>query len=573
MKVNNFYKALFLVFVILGVYYPAIFGGTLLIDDLKMMAKLEHSASKGLLNLLIPGSGFYYRPLLILTYFLDKVLWQFEPGFMHLENIIIHTINTLLVFFLAKIIFKKQTYQKYELPLLAALLFGIHPINTESINWISGRTDPLATSFMLMALISLIRGIEKEKTIYIALASLLMIVGAMCKEMTIFIVPAAAIIILFWRVPGKERISITQRVKQCLILFSPIMAGLILYGISRWTKHQEHDLGLNWLLSRDFDLLNTARISIKVFGFYVKKLFLPLPLNFTIVSISNAYLLVGIAALALVYGLSKFRSNSALLLIASSVMIIPAILITLVGVAWTPLAERYLYLPSVFFCIGITGLLFECAAARNAARPALMIMVLCLVPATVATAQRNIIWQDQLALYQDSREKSPDFKKINNEIAISLLNRGKLDAAEKYIKDNKNNFQSDEKVVLNLASIYLKKDDIQKARELVGRALNDKKDSSVNLLKMWAIINEKIIFKTGFTGDNIDDFIKLIDTYKAIYKRTHEPYQLYRAGQLSLAINNKKAASYFFSRAASEADDSAFYKKAAVKIATKLKAE
>ncbi len=573
MKVNNFYKALFLVFVILGVYYPAIFGGTLLIDDLKMMAKLEHSASKGLLNLLIPGSGFYYRPLLILTYFLDKVLWQFEPGFMHLENIIIHTINTLLVFFLAKIIFKKQTYQKYELPLLAALLFGIHPINTESINWISGRTDPLATSFMLMALISLIRGIEKEKTIYIALASLLMIVGAMCKEMTIFIVPAAAIIILFWRVPEKERNSITHRVKQCLILFSPIMTGLIIYGISRWTKHQEHDLGLNWLLSRDFDLLNTARISIKVFGFYVKKLFLPLPLNFTIVSISNAYLLVGFGALAGVYGLSKFRSNSALLLIASAVMIIPAILVTLVGVAWTPLAERYLYLPSVFFCIGITGLLFECAAARNAARPALMIMVLCLVPATVATAQRNIIWQDQLALYKDSKKKSPDFKKINNEIAISLLYRGKLDAAEQYIKENKNSFQSNEKVVLNLASIYLKKDDIQKARDVVGKALHDKKDSSINLLKMWAVINEKIIFKTGVKRDNIDDFTELIDTYKAIYERTHEPYQLYRAGQLSLAINNKKAASYFFSRAASEADESAFYKKAAVKIAAKLKDE
>ncbi len=573
MKVNNFYKALFLVFVILGVYYPAIFGGTLLIDDLKMMAKLEHSASKGLLNLLIPGSGFYYRPLLILTYFLDKVLWQFEPGFMHLENIIIHTINTLLVFFLAKIIFKKQTYQKYELPLLAALLFGIHPINTESINWISGRTDPLATSFMLMALISLIRGIEKEKTIYIALASLLMIVGAMCKEMTIFIVPAAAIIILFWRVPEKERNSITHRVKQCLILFSPIMTGLIIYGISRWTKHQEHDLGLNWLLSRDFDLLNTARISIKVFGFYVKKLFLPLPLNFTIVSISNAYLLVGFGALAGVYGLSKFRSNSALLLIASAVMIIPAILITLFGVAWTPLAERYLYLPSVFFCIGITGLLFECAAARNAARPALMIMVLCLVPATVATAQRNIIWQDQLALYKDSKKKSPDFKKINNEIAISLLYRGKLDAAEQYIKENKNSFQSDEKVALNLASIYLKKDDIQKAQDVVGKALHDKKDSSINLLKMWAVINEKIIFKTGVKRDNIDDFTELIDTYKAIYERTHEPYQLYRAGQLSLAINNKKAASYFFSRAASEADESAFYKKAAVKIAAKLKDE
>lgn len=573
MKVNNFYKALFLVFVILGVYYPAIFGGTLLIDDLKMMAKLEHSASKGLLNLLIPGSGFYYRPLLILTYFLDKVLWQFEPGFMHLENIIIHTINTLLVFFLAKIIFKKQTYQKYELPLLAALLFGIHPINTESINWISGRTDPLATSFMLMALISLIRGIEKEKTIYIALASLLMIVGAMCKEMTIFIVPAAAIIILFWRVPEKERNSITHRVKQCLILFSPIMTGLIIYGISRWTKHQEHDLGLNWLLSRDFDLLNTARISIKVFGFYVKKLFLPLPLNFTIVSISNAYLLVGFGALAGVYGLSKFRSNSALLLIASAVMIIPAILVTLVGVAWTPLAERYLYLPSVFFCIGITGLLFECAAARNAARPALMIMVLCLVPATVATAQRNIIWQDQLALYKDSKKKSPDFKKINNEIAISLLYRGKLDAAEQYIKENKNSFQSDEKVALNLASIYLKKDDIQKAQDVVGKALHDKKDSSINLLKMWAVINEKIIFKTGVKRDNIDDFTELIDTYKAIYERTHEPYQLYRAGQLSLAINNKKAASYFFSRAASEADESAFYKKAAVKIAAKLKDE
>lgn len=573
MKLNNSYKILFLVFVILGVYYPAIFAGSLYIDDLEMMARIGQSGFSGFNAHFIPGSGFYYRPLLTLTYLFDKAIWDFDPGFMHLENIIIHVINTVLVFSLAQMVFKDKKSQKFELPLLAALLFGLHPINTESVNWISGRTDPLASSFMLLALIFLIKGIEKRKTGYVSLASMFMLLGVMSKEMLIFIYPAAIILILFWKVNDEDKQDWKNRFTQCLVFSALLICCLFIYGLSRWLHHQTHDGAIQLLLSRHFDFFNSLRIVLKVFGFYVKKLFLPVPLNFAIISISNAYVLVGIAASVGLYLITRIKTNYSLMLVAGAFLVTPAILIAMVGVAWTPLAERYMYFPSVFFCIGITGLIFHYASKRDAARIGVLSLAICLIPVTTITAQRNILWQNHLAFYKDTREKSPGFAKINNEIAISLLDKGELESAENYIRSNRHRVKNDEKFTLNLAKIYLKKGDIEGARTIIIEKIQDKNQASLNILKMLAVIDEKYIFKKGVTKEGRERFSDLIDTYEIIYKQTHDPYQLYRAGQLSLAVKDKTRAASFFRTAASQAPESAYYKKAAVKLAEKFKSD
>ncbi len=83
---------------------------------------------------------------------MDKFIWGLEESFMHLENIFFHLANTLLVYAVAR---RAADYLTNTIPsctVRAALFFAIHPLNTEVVNWISGRTDLLAGFFLFLAM-------------------------------------------------------------------------------------------------------------------------------------------------------------------------------------------------------------------------------------------------------------------------------------------------------------------------------------------------------------------------------------------------------------------------------------
>ncbi len=93
------------------------------------------------------GSGeMSYRPIVTLTYFFDYALWGLKAKGYHLTNIILHLINVWLVWLLAS---HFLTNKKFSW--IAALIFALHPIQTESVMVISFREDLLATLFSLTA--------------------------------------------------------------------------------------------------------------------------------------------------------------------------------------------------------------------------------------------------------------------------------------------------------------------------------------------------------------------------------------------------------------------------------------
>ena len=93
------------------------------------------------------GELQYFRPLISLSFFLDLLLWGMNPLGFHLTNVIFHILTSILVFLLAKFIFKKELTA-----FLLALLFGIHPCHMEAVVWISCRTDVIAGFFYFFSL-------------------------------------------------------------------------------------------------------------------------------------------------------------------------------------------------------------------------------------------------------------------------------------------------------------------------------------------------------------------------------------------------------------------------------------
>src|SRR5262245_2889646 len=102
----------------------------------------------------IPQFGrLYYRPLITLSYLIDLDLWGESPIGFHLPVVVFHAINAGLVFLVGRRLFGAHSMGPLA-ALASALLFAAHPIHTESVCWMAGRSDTLATLFLLPALLA-----------------------------------------------------------------------------------------------------------------------------------------------------------------------------------------------------------------------------------------------------------------------------------------------------------------------------------------------------------------------------------------------------------------------------------
>jgi Tfp pilus assembly protein PilF len=94
----------------------------------------------------------YWRPVVLVTLTLDHALWGLAPAGYHLTNVLLHALNAALVFLLFRTIPRTRAA---AFP--AAILFACHPLQTNAVAYISGRTDLLAALFVLLGCILLAR--------------------------------------------------------------------------------------------------------------------------------------------------------------------------------------------------------------------------------------------------------------------------------------------------------------------------------------------------------------------------------------------------------------------------------
>jgi Flp pilus assembly protein TadD len=100
-------------------------------------------------NLQKAFSNFYvshYLPLQIVSYMLDYTLWGLEPAGFHLTNMVIHTVNGLLIYRLFR-----HWYGERLFALVGAVVFLVHPVQVETVAWISQRKSLLSMLFLLLA--------------------------------------------------------------------------------------------------------------------------------------------------------------------------------------------------------------------------------------------------------------------------------------------------------------------------------------------------------------------------------------------------------------------------------------
>jgi len=576
MRLKNWHCLVLLALAALAAYYPSLYAGYNSIDDLKMISSIDQSGPLDLGRLFLPhGTSYYYRPLTILSYIIDRDVWGSIASFMHLENILLHLFSAFLVFAITRRLLPLWEEKGQWPALFAGLFFALHPLGTESVCWISGRTDPLMTLFLLLSVWLTVIALSTRRTMLAVAGGVSLLLSCLAKEVAVFVLPG-----LLWFImvhPGQD--GFLDRLRQrWLTLLMPIAGVAGYFILRRFASASDSGVNtaLNGMAGGDYDLWNKLRIAFKVYGFYFKKLLVPWPLNFGIIEISGWYVLSGIVlAIVLLFLAWRVDVPGAFGLMAFFVLS-PALLVVFGKMTWTPLAERYLYSSVALFAPVVACVLVRLRANGSswANQRWNFVFVLLLLTFFGTTLHRSWIWQDNLRLYRDTVAGSPQFEAAKSELASALIRKGRVAEAQVILTNMQKESISSEFINddINLADMLLLKGDLDGARRTLLPLLNKNPKKRFDVLQYLIRTNDKRLVETfdplAKTAIQKESLGWLLEQQRI----RPQPFTLYRIGKKYLSLDDKDQSLEFFKRAYAHAPDDAYYREPAAKFIRKLEA-
>ena len=586
MQLKERYLVLLLLVVVFGVYYPSLFIPFNSVDDTRMINNLLNADGISVWQPFHFGrSGNYYRPLLASTFIIDKYVWGLSESFMHLENILLHVVNVILVFLIARRIAIAEDLTRIEpISFCAALLFALHPINTEAVNWISGRTDLLAALFVLCSLLFLLRALSANSLINCFIAAAAMFVGSFAKETAVFFLPATILIILTYdKVNFRQFDAVIQHFRKRAIIYSFYFSATGGYLLVRSLALTQGDGGIrtvvkgivtgDYSVTGDSRIISFIRVVLKASGFYAKKLFNPFPLNFGIATVPDYYVIAGFIVIVIICYLVWKRDLVSVLFVSAFIVGSSSFLVAISRLAWTPIAERYMYIPCSFFSIAVIFKLSIWFSNRGFQKAFVVIMCLLFSGSAYATMARNYVWQHNLTLFEDTVRKSPEFQTVKNDLAAALLEKGRETEAFAVISSMKlaaANGSYNELGIIDKAIVLQHNGKLLEARKFLKASYDENSKLYVLLTNQLISINGACLNDKKYLDIWDELYRENIELTKKLQIRTNDPFYHYKIGQLYLKIDDRKEAANYFRRAYVESPAAAYYKQAALKLAEKL---
>lgn len=423
----------------------------------------------------------YYRPIVSLSYLIDYELWNFKPFGFHLTNVLLHVINSLLVFNLLMLIFhrREESVKNYEASfpaLIGAFLFAVHPIHTEAVAWVSGRTDLLASAFIFAAFIFYIkfsRSVNRnERMTSLIMLSFFYVMSLLSKEVAIVL---PLLLLLFdYLLEGKSLKDIFNEKKwiYTILILSSILYMVIRSNILEQMPGTEKYL---YFYGKDF-LTKLFTISLTI-PLYLRLLILPIGLLYhyngflpyvnnalnpgVLISFSLTIILIGTA----IYFFKRAPMITYLILFFFITLTPVLNLVPITNLA----AERYLYVPSIsmVFLVVFIGIQLNRTKYRNSYSAVTFGIILIF---SVLTVIRNIDWKSNESLYFSAEGKQGTVVYVNIGYLYTLSNQ--YDKAEQYFRKA---LQINDQTVFantNLGRVYILEGKYDSAYSYIMKAYN-----------------------------------------------------------------------------------------------------
>ncbi len=587
MKLRGWHALALISIVLLAVYYPVLSAPLNSVDDVMLVNDLLNRSNFTWHDLFFPTSKSYYRPLVNISFIADCFLWNMETSFLHLENLLLHWVNAITLFFLVRQVTIRLNLEKVYTPFAAALLFGIHPINTEAVIWVAGRADLLATFFILLVLICALKYLETNSFSWIICTIILFFIGCLAKETVLFVWPG--LLLLGYQEYRSRRegetpnhLSLWQSMRPSLACMISISSYFLLRDIALHGR----DLGLRQVeniishtvasghvstAAVDFLWLNKLERGITIAGFYARKIIQPFPLNFGIIEVSDFYFWLGLLMILLcLYALINLSWARVFFLTAVSLGSI-ALLVAYGGISWTPVAERYMYAPTALASGGValSAALLLPGQSLYKQRGAFLLVCLMVSIGAFGVYQRALVWKDNVTLFEDTVRKSPRFQTAHNELAMALMKKGEHERAYAILRDlDVPDFQA---ASLNKVLVWIHDGEYVKARNFLIERL--KRPGAYDRLVLERLVGVlRLMSQNTDSQAEVKAFDEEVLHYlDDLWRRTREPLYLYSLGRQQMMMGRRSAARLSFAEANRLFPEGSIYKQPAGKLAETLK--
>jgi tetratricopeptide (TPR) repeat protein len=406
------------------IYRPAWNGGFLWDDDDYIIKNDLLTASDGLRRIWFSlDSPSQYFPLVYTTFRIEHALWDLNPSGYHWVNLLLHVANALLVW---------QVLARLNVPggWLAGVIFALHPVQAESVAWITERKNVLMGFFFLLTLLAWTAFIDdrtKRPWGFYTLAVILYALALSAKS-TACTLPAALLLILWLQ---KTPIT-TQRLIQ-IVPFVVLSIGMGLLAIW-WERYHQ---GTSRTVFPFLSPIERILVASRAVWFYLSKLIWPSNLTFIYPkwNISPAHpldytwLLAGIVLCVAIYFLRRYFGRSVEVAAAFFVATLSPVLgfIMLFTFRYTFVADHYQYLA----CIGPIALVS--AGIASLADMLKQHRILILSVALFAVASLGALTWRQAAMYGDietlwrtTLARNPECWMAHTNLGIVLLQKGEL---------------------------------------------------------------------------------------------------------------------------------------------------
>jgi tetratricopeptide (TPR) repeat protein len=372
-----------------------------------------------------------YHPLQIFSYLLEYQVWGLNPFGYHLTNMLLHILNSALVYSFFNLLLKKHTdFRIEEIEIIAAVgafLFLTHPANVESVAWISERKNVLSMTFFILAFYLYVvyknEGSQSNfrLSLFTFLLALLSKASAVIFPLTIFVY---------------DYVFISKDRRHRSMLFDKVPFLLLAVIFSVITVLAQSSSGAVYNHPND-KALYTFFTMLPILISYIKKSFFPFslsPLYNTHISESILEPSVLISAslifllLAIILYLS-YRFN--ILFFCVLFYFIPFLPVLHIVPIAVFIADRYLYIPLLGFSLGLSILLYKTIGRfiktfRKKTMPHVYVLlsILIIYQFSVLTIKQGEIWQNGITLWSRIIRENPEYADGYLTLGVAYLKSG-----------------------------------------------------------------------------------------------------------------------------------------------------
>ena len=295
------------------------------------------------------NKAYHYHPLTIFSFAIEHHFAGFNPVSYHTTNLILHLFNTLLVFMFILILAKEKISA-----FIVALLFGIHPLNVESVAWVTARKNLLFVLFYLSAMICYIQHSRRTQrvTVFFILTFILFVFSLLSKPAAVTL-PLALILIDFYEGKKFQLNLFTEKIP--FFILSLALGLLIVYD----AKTPFENL---YPAVQSFSFLERILLVCYAFWAYLYKLVWPLDLSCYYPypekisgHLPNYFAIYLIFVILLLWIMGRFFSKNKSFMFGFLFFIVTICLnFPISTISFTIMADRFAYLPflGLFLILG-----------------------------------------------------------------------------------------------------------------------------------------------------------------------------------------------------------------------------